>query len=561
MNKKRIWNLMAIAAALALAGCGGDDVSSSETGESSTDITSETSPAESSITETSSIENTMDAVLAALQGTVFAQKGALYVEGGYTDGSSSDSYEAEIESYWDGEAFYLLQTYDDGSTAKAEVYRAADGTAVNRYYNHDGSVYEDPQAYDEDNYVQFDVEYGNPFLSYGLEDLSVGEDGNVILAIAEEDVEMVSYFLTGHDNIPLEEIAFTVSGETISGAFETYSVDGDEYAKTSYSFALVDGDEIGFEKIEEGDVPEELAPLQDLFTSLQGQNYSMHVVRTGGYLGLFEYDTIETADTSLRSNTDTSGNTYYQGYYQAEEGLYYVETDGEYMIPDGYATTAYTLDSLRKDFSLSAILFDKTAENTFVLKSEYTSYCEYGTPDYRYHRTYLLYITAGTFTVTLTDQGAIFSYDYSYYDYGNLIEGTVTLTLTNIGNTTVPFTFVPYEEITHSSWDETNDTIVAILQKYLGDEYGDILPFIDFDYYSNAFDGESYGTIIYRAGTDVFDEFIAELVELDWELVKEDGYYRHEKADGSGYYNIRAFTSAAGTSNYIYLRFYAMTAE
>lgn len=210
-----------------------------------------------------------DGLLNTLTSTDFAQVGTLNIYQG-TNPNAYNTTKIDIKSVWCGDYFFLEQTYnnEDGTidTSTINVYKNNEGLAVTRTLISDNTYIDDPILNDEGESIYFDEKYNNPFSNLTVNDFiqlihidfdvepEETENFYILLYIDNEYSLNFGFFLTGIENVSLDDIDFTIDeNNNISGStsfYEEYIEDEvTMYLKGSYEFELVSQDTIDYEKL------------------------------------------------------------------------------------------------------------------------------------------------------------------------------------------------------------------------------------------------------------------------------------------------------------------------
>lgn len=570
---KKIFYLLSLVG-LVLTSCGDPSVDTSSSSSSSLDETTSSSETSQDTSTSTMPQIDLEKLLLELQDDDFAQTGTLEVDVTTQDGTYLSGYVQTATSYHDGDTFYLTLKDENGELAynPLEKYKNEDGYAVNRYLNYDNTFIDLIEYTDAFTPVDFDTYYGNPFAQMTLDNLEQISETEVEVSNIDDFRDDLVYGLTGYEDIPVISFILTVEDDTISGVAigeeeYTETVGGAEIqiiASAQYSFEIIAQEEVDFEEITTLPLLEEHAPLTALFDSLKNNNYQVDVTRTGGSVS-----TLET-EFKIYSHPSYLLREYTQetiGMYQDDNGLHDVALEDGVLKGTAYPVADLTLNMFRSDFELSPALFDVNADGSFTLKSQFNgSFAMHGCVDFTYnYQGYLANLTPSTYKIVIDENGATFDYDYSYVDtYGNIISGHVTCVVSNIGQLTT-YTFEPYEEVTYEKWSDFGSDISTLLTKYLGENFDDLLPFINYLDYPNSnnknisettYGGRTYAQLSIVDNNNTADAILADyqdkLVAIGWTNT-EGNVWTIEKEDGNGYYHLEVYTAS---NRYFYLRLY-----
>ncbi len=561
---------------LTLTGCVNNGSSSSLSSGTSQSSDSSSSQTTSSQTTTSQATIDLASLLEALQDDDFAQKGYLHVSSSSEDGSIFGEYTYQATSYHDGDTFYLTLKDEDGELVynPLEKYKNEDGNAVNRYLNYDNTFIDSVEMIDQTTPVNFDEYYGNPFAQLSLDNLEQISETEVEISGIDNFRDDIVYGLTGYEDIPINSFILTINGDKISGEIIGHerieeSINGVTIvmnATATYTFEIISQDEVDFVEVEILPTLPEHAPLQELFNSLKNNNYEVLVTRTGGSVSTMEtiFNIYSHENYLLRTYT---GET--SGLYQNNDGLHNVELVDNVLVGTDYPVSDLNINMFRSNFELSPALFDVNSDGTFTLKEQFNgSYAMYGCVDFTYNfQGYLANLVPGTYKVTITEDGATIDYDFAYVDsYNNQISGHVKCQITNI-NALSTYEFEPYQEITYEKWSDFGSDISTLISKYLGENFDNILPFINYldysssnsrNFFETTYAGKTYAQLSIidtnNKADEILAEYTAKLEEIGW-INSSGNIWVLEKEDGSGYYHIEVLQSS---NRYFYIRLYQM---
>lgn len=517
------------------------------------------SSSSSSVNSSEVADTTKEEILRILQTTPFA------IEGTLRDVDYTYSQDFQMGLFED--AYYLSYMEGGEEVETYALYEDDEGYLVVRpYLLPNNTPYEYRVTDTGGGYAGFAENYSNPFLGLTEDDLELEDDGTATLLIdglSEETLDQIVFVLSGFSNVTIDSFRMATLGGVLSGMAEVTQTYGGTTISYIYSFQTIDPSELNFERVEPLPLTEEHAQLQDLFDSLADQNFTVDVTRTGGIaISDIRYEILSTSDLLVASATNGAGETYYSGLYQSEDGLVHATSDGEYLNATDYPDSDDSIAYYRPDFSLSPAFFEKKEDGKWYLTEDYQSYFYLVSPDAYFHSSYLIYMDSGSFSIELTDQGAIFSYTYSYESYGNIVSGSVTLDVREIGSTANPFTYVPYEEPSYETWDDFGDEVTSVLSTYLEDRYNEVLPFINYlDYGSTSVNwvARSYQGVDYaqlslvvtdNTADALLDEYVEQLLSIGWEEV-DDGQFILSNSAGDGYYHLTVWQL---NSRYFYCR-------
>ncbi len=591
MAKKKQMALLAIAA-VGLAGCGPTGGSSSlpSTPSSSSETPSslpvegssesETSSPASSVVDTAAI----DALIEDLGHAEIAAVGELEIAF-YQPGTPLIIQRTNSkQTVAIGPDYYYNAVGEGASLRSSEYYRSEDGYVSTRTLLPTNQVRESilvttegvPFAYDETFYNFFS------FIDKG--ECEIDEEGNIAVnGLSEEDKHELTYGLTFYTDIPFSSLAFSyLEDGTLTGTLIGEAPSDTDFSydmKATMTFTVTTPEEAGFQPVEPFAAKEEDEALDAYFQTLQGGNFTIDIVKTGGlneggdpqrwYLS---DDGVIRLTLDPETNEPKSG----YGYYDTGEGLNYVTyLNGKLEGSEENVNASTTLASLKPTFLFAAASFDYLGEATYRLKTGYgfEDYVAATLPDAaaNWNNQYFLNIDAGSLTIKLNDDGtAVFAYSYSYLDYGSTVTGTVEAKVSAVGTTELPYPYEEYQAPDYTAWSGYGDATVAILEQYIGDGLK-YLPVLDASTAKtskateiNRYDGHYISiTNTYATAEEalaVYEAYRALLLENGWvpdpSYDAARGFYIHERV-GGGYYHI----NFNNTNKNIYFRVYQPTIE
>ena len=577
---------------LALAGCGIDETSSSSPEDTGSDLSQ--SSDSSSSTESSESESyseiDAEAALSPLKEEKIAFRGTfnMSLANSFT-GEPLGDVPSTIESSLTPSSYYFAEYDETGYYAYEEVYVDGEGYAVAHTLLPDNVVY-DSRLTLEGEPIVFAEYYANPFLLLAHQVLTQEED-HLTLNLASLNTsltESILYALTGYYDLPYGTIDFRVSDGLIDGGLYTgfsplseVTIDGATvYADITitFDFELVDVSELeSYDPVAPLPTLEGHEALQGYFDAMKGHNFTLEVKRIGGSAGegaVAEFVDYYTESAILHTYKENGTGS---GFY-ADEDLGLVaavslDAEGKMNAIGQYEAEGTKITDFMSSMAFAPEVFDINEDGSYTLKTGYNfeRYIQSTSPDQCYNYLgFLAYLTPGTYTITLNDDGTVFfTYDYAYVDYvGVTVSGTIEVTVKDIGTTELDYVYVPYEAPEDGTWEVAGENALAILEKYLGPDYASLLPYVDLNQcYSNSWrdsvGGYGQATLIYN-NPDVLnqakDGLIASMLELGW----TEGEY--DEANGRQHYNITVdgitydialqVAASAGVDRYFYIFLY-----
>ncbi len=565
-------------------------ITSSEGGGTSSTSASSSSGSESSSSSSSSsgseeiIPPNPAEILERIAGTSVAHTGELTI-GAYTatTGTLIKTVTSTISLALTPDYYYFSDIGGD-VYSYVEVYKDAEGYAYEKWLSPANVV--EPIYYQLDGAkVPFDSMYANPFALVKETDFEI--DGTRLrldlTALDETLAYMITMALVGDQGIPLGDLYLEAKAGTIVGAYhaEGYSqnaADGSYVlAKSDYSFELVDPASLDMpytvEALPTLDGHDDLGAL---FDALRDGNYTLDIVRLGGESGTdarFENTAYFTEDTVLRTSDGPNGTLIGTGYhYDEEKGLIATVSleDGILKGTGSYGEEDWLISDYVPDFTFAPEVFDIEEDGSFTLKTGYgfEEYIQYTSPDYTWDfMDYLYYLTPGTYNIALTPEGAKITYDYSYYYQSptNLITGTIEMDVRDIGTTVLEYPYEAYVPNPLDSWDDLGEEAVDILTKYLGQDYLNLLPYLDVKEttsyapeWRESAGGYAYITYIYENDaimTERLASYQASLVEAGYRHAGqvEDGWEQYLITVDGVTYDVRV---KGMSGRYLYIRIY-----
>ncbi len=491
--------------------------------------------------------------------------------------------------------YYHMEEYLMGQLeGENTMYRKEDGSAVGRRLMPDNTI-QDIQYVDSDrNPISFDDNFANPFVKLTEDNIEIKEEEGVykaaIVGLDEGLAHLFSSFISGYQDLPLDTLEFDIDedGKVLQGYFKASeenvpvdSTQGPINVDVVYTseFSFVEPSKIGFTPLTPFAETEESRALDELFASLRDNNYTMEMAYKGGLPGSERTIDVYFSDEAVvRVAEAPDGTVNASGVYQVEPNKLadvVLEEDGK--IHGTGTTEEGTIDDYTLGFLFSGTVFDY-ADGVYTLKAGYEleDYIQYTAPDVSFNFTqYLYHLVPGTYTVQITEEGAIFEYAYAYQYYGEIVTGTITLTLTDIGTTQCPYEYVPYVEEVQEGWADLGADAIAVFEKYLGASYADLLPYVDLKKAASVtvrdttYMGETYGqiTIKWNSQADqaaIMEGYGAALLEAGWKahpaVASYANYAFFAYGDGtSGARHVGFMNTVAGLSAFTYIRFNAVT--
>ena len=578
MNSQKKFVAVAALAAVGLVGCTVPGQTTSQTTSQTSDVTS-SSTSSSSTSSSSTVDHTpvYQDLLNALQADEVATTGdfsiSFYHAG--TDQLINTAKSTNVLAI--GEDYYMNAMLENSvTTGYSEYYKNKDGNVVTKALLPNNTVRETLLVDKAENPLVYDDYFYNFFDVITLNDLEMAEDGKTVLAtgLDRTDQYEIVYGLTYYKDIPMLGLGFqkvdnywigalTGGEENVPVKFEdgtTINVD----MTCEMSFVITTPSDIGFTPIAPFATDENCPPLQQLFKSLQAGNYTVDIVRTGGLDQGGHPQTWYLNDTSIvRMSHDKETKEVINGLglIQTEGGIDQVSYEKGKLVGSPELDEGNIAD-YKVPFLFAAEAF-AYKDGVYHLKTGYgfESLVNLTLPDavMGWNQQYYYNIDDGSLAITLTNDGAIFYYTYSYLDYGNEVTGTITATVSNIGKTEVPYEYEPYVAPDFSSWTAYGEENIALLYTYLGNDLT-LLPTFDLSLCKSykATDTSNYTGHYLRftntysdadVGAAAYDAFIAGLLEKGWtkdphpEYTDGMGRYHHKNDDGT-YYHL-AITKAS----------------
>lgn len=472
-------------------------------------------------------------------------------------GEPHASIPTSIESALTPTMYYFAEFDEDGYYQYVEDYASEEGYACQHALYPDNTIGELLYLDENNQYIPFDEYHVNPFL--GVEATAFTQQGEDLVldleAIGEAKAVAILYALTGYEDYPFDELRFTlgddgvIDGGSFTGYEEMVSLTSGGLTtivdvKINYEFRLVEQEDLDFAPISPFESKPEDAALQDLFDSLRDGNYTLEVTRIGGSGGSAaraSFTDYYTEDLILHTQINNENKRVGNGYYlNSDQGLVEAVTllDGQIQGTGIFQNEDVAISDFVSSFAFSPAVFDYI-DGKYVLKNGYgfERYLQSTSPDQTWnYMGYLAFAEPG-YTIELTEDGANFAYDYSYTDTtGTAVSGRIELSVSDIGTTVLDYPYIPYVPNPYDSWDDLGDEQIAIMKKYLGDDYLDLLPYIDIKLtgasalpkWVDAAAGYANIALIYSNEETLhaaYDQFLADLTELGYEetgLVTDD---------------------------------------
>ena len=602
MTKKKQMALVAIAA-VGLAGCvptgnsssGASSepetaTSSSEAGLSSSEAASSsetgtTSSPSSILPDTGKIDNLM----ADLHQSEVALTGELTIAFYQTGTPLILQESTSKQTVAIGPDYYYNAIGEGDSLASSEYYRTEDGYVAMRTLLPTNQVRETLVVGTGGAPFNYDDTFYNFFSFIDKDECEIDEDGNIaVTGLSDEDKYELTYGLTFYEDVPFTSLTFSYGEDgTLTGLLTGEELDVTTTAagggtmsydmKATMTFTIETPEDVGFRPVEPFAPKAEDAALDALFDELQGGNFTIDVVKTGGLdQGGDPQRWYLSDDAVVRINLD--GETLEPksgyGYYDTGAGLNYVTYLNGKLEGSKNVDTGTALADMKPTFLFAAAAFDYEGD-TYRLKTGYgfEDYVAATIPDAvaNWDNQYYMNMDDGSLTIKLNDDGsAVFAYSYSYLDYGNTVTGTVEATVSAIGTTTLPYAYEAYVEPDYTQWSGYGDATVAILEQYIGGGLK-FLPVLDASTAKSSkateldrYDGH-YISITNTYNTEeeaqaVYTAYRASLLENGWipdpSYEAKTGYYIHERVEG-GYYHI----NFNNTGKYIYFKVFQPTVD
>ncbi len=549
---------------LTLAGCGSDETASSSPTDTGSDLSQSSSS--SSSTESSESESypeiDAEVALSALKEEEIAFRGTfnMSMANSFT-GEPLGDVPSTIESFLTPSSYYFTEYDETRYYAYEEVYVDDEGYAVAHTLLPDNVVY-DSRLTLEGEPIVFAEYYANPFLLLAHQVLTQEED-YLTLNLATLNTSLtksILYALTGYYDLPNGTIDFRVSDGLIDGGLYTgfsplseVTIDGATVLADitiTFDFELVDVSELeSYDPVAPLPTLEGHEALQGYFDAMKGHNFTLEVKRIGGSAGegaVAEFVDYYTESAILHTYKENGTGS---GFY-ADEDLGLVaavalDAEGKMNATGHYEAEETELTDFMSSMVFAPEVFDINEDGSYTLKTGYNfeRYIQSTSPDQCYNYLgFLAYLTPGTYTITLNDDGTVFfTYDYAYVDYvGVKVSGTIEVTVKDIGTTELDYVYVPYEAPEDGTWEVAGEKALAILEKYLGPDYASLLPYVDLNQCSSnswldSAGGYGQATLIYN-NPDVLnqakDGLVASMLELGW----TEGEYGEDL--GRQHYNI-----------------------
>lgn len=543
---------------LTLAGCAPEETASSSPTDTGSDLSSSTESSESE----SYPEIDAEVALSALKEEEIAFRGTfnMSMANSFT-GEPLGDVPSTIESFLTPSSYYFTEYDETRYYAYEEVYVDGEGYAVAHTLLPNNVVY-DYRLTLEGEPIVFAEYYANPFLLLAHQVLTQEEDYLTLnLATLNPSLtKSILYALTGYYDLPNGTIDFRVSDGLIDGGLYTgfsplseVTIDGATvYADITitFDFELVDVSELeSYDPVAPLPTLEGHEALQGYFDAMKGHNFTLEVKRIGGSAGegaVAEFVDYYTESAILHTYKENGTGS---GFY-ADEDLGLVaavslDAEGKMNATGHYEAKETELTDFMSSMVFAPEVFDINEDGSYTLKTGYNfeRYIQSTSPDQCYNYLgFLAYLTPGTYTITLNDDGTVFfTYDYAYVDYvGVKVSGTIEVTVKDIGTTELDYVYVPYEAPEDGTWEVAGEKALAILEKYLGPDYASLLPYVDLNQCSSnswldSAGGYGQATLIYN-NPDVLnqakDGLVASMLELGW----TEGEYDEDL--GRQHYNI-----------------------
>lgn len=578
---------------LALAGCGPSENSSSSISDTESDLSqsSESSSSTESSESVSYPEIDAENALSSLKGQENAFRGTFNMSlvNSFT-GEPLGDVPSTIESSLTPSSYYFAEYDEKGYYAYEEVYADDEGYAVTHTLLPDNVVY-DSRLSIEGEPVVFAEYYANPFdlLAYQV---LVQEEDHLTLNLASLNpslTEGILYALTGYYDLPYGTIDFTVSDDGLidGGLYTGFSplsevtIEGATvYADITitFDFELVDASELeSYDPVAPLPTLQGHEALQGYFDSMKGHNFTLEVKRIGGSAGegvVTEFVDYYTESAILHTYKETGlGSGFYADGDLGLVAAVTLDAERKLNATGHYEAEGIELTDFMSSMAFAPEVFDINEDGSYTLKTGYNfeRYIQSTSPDQCYNYSgYLAYLTPGTYTITLNDDGTVFfTYDYAYVDYvGVRVSGTIEVTVKDIGTTELDYVYVPYEAPEDGTWEVAGETALAVLEKYLGPDYASLLPYVDLNQcYDNSWrdatGGYGFALLIYN-NPDILNQAKDKLVEDMLGLGWVEGEYDEDQ--GSQHYNITVegitydialqVSQSAGVDRYFYIFLY-----
>lgn len=577
---------------LALLACA---PSESTSGSTAAESPSEPSDSTSSTPSSPIKEIDVAKAIAPLTESTIAFKAELDFKTYYSlSGNLHSNIPSSIESVLTPTMYHFAEFDEDGYYQYIEDYADDEGNMCQHVLYPDNTIGESLYTLDGE-YVPFAEYYVNPFI--GINEADYYQDGEDLRLdldkIGPNKATAILMAFTGYEDYPFDELRFDLGadGVIVGGSFsgKEEQVNITQNGVTSivdvaieYSFRLVGQDELTFEPLSSFPSKPEDAALQALFDSLKPGNYTLEVTRIGGSGGSearASFVDYYTEDTLLHTQLDKDGNRLGNGYhYVSDKAL--VEavtlTDGELVGTGIYQNDGVAISDFVSSFAFSPAVFDYV-DGKYVLKSGYNfeRYLQSTSPDQTWnYMGYLAFAKPG-YAIELTDDGAKIAYDYGYTDpTGTKVEGRIEMVVKDIGTTELDYPYVPYVPNPYDSWDDLGEEQIAIMKKYLGEDYLTLLPYVDIKLtgvatlpkWNDAASGYANIALIYSNEETLHAahaSFLAELAEIGYQEdgMAADDFTRYALIKDGVEYSVGVKVvknNLDGKDRYFYIRLYPM---
>lgn len=526
--QKKVFGLLSILAATALASCGGTTGTStssefqSNNGDTPVISTPSEDSTEAPVSSTTDNSAGFKHVLEQLQNPEFCYKGTMNNTTnvtGYPEATQESS--VDLISLISADHYYLY----DSEYGTSDLYLGEDGKAVYKTLNPaTNQLTETPATDANGDTIDFAMQFYNPFRYLSTSDMKL-KDGTITVTLGSTMASVIATKLLGYSDLTLDTFTievdddFNITKGTLSGTtVETTSLFGtplEIVIDTDFEFTLTT---LADEGILEAGTRDEAAnkheDLDELFTELKKGNY------TATYTDLAIDEDIPSAQAKFTSKgivySDTSSTI---GYYDTGEGVAtFTESFSDNKIyADAAADPDLILSSIPSSFDYMSCMFDDiteegVADKTYRLVNMSGLYDSNITDLLPFSPFYTEIANPGTLTITLSDDGTSCTIDYDYTalasDQSSTVTGKASVEITDIGTTEWPYSdddFVPYvpnELETFLDNCGSNYTITGTLKEavYGCTETED--GYYTADYDTVMYPEEQYGTFSVKVDSD-----------------------------------------------------------
>lgn len=391
-----------------------------------------------------------ETVLDKLRAMDFALRGTIDLN--YTfQGNPLYSTECQVESALTADRWTINVSGSEVGSFSEEYVAGEHGLLAQEAVNYNNEVETQPV----DNSTTFASQFFNPFTAITADEVSLNAD-KTALEVQIDNIQFPYTFpvlLIGDSTLSIDYVRVLLDDNLDPTGIEmncyTYLVVNNQSVRNDfvYSASFVDADTVASKLVQPYEHVEEHDALQELFTELAKQNYTVEVEDSN----LGKTTIYSTENQALFENEDGTASGIVQ--VEGENGgfaRYDVATDGEtkYMQGwEGYPMAGRYISEFQRPFDYAAEVFEYDSESgQFHLRSTTYLYREVNhiLPDsLNVDSSGYAFTDMGSVYVELTEDGAIFTYTYT--DWVNEQTGAVKATVTNIGTTEIEaMDFVPY---------------------------------------------------------------------------------------------------------------------